>query len=423
MTRAIALLCAFLFAFAATADSCDLSVTPAATLLLPYFEVDFESRSQTTIFTVTNVTNLAQVARVTLWTDYSYPVLSFNLYLTGYDQHSIDLFDVLHGRISGPRLGIGTWVSPRGPHSGEDNRLLDDSECGRLPAALEPAQLDRLLLALQEGRTPTCNEAGRIHMHAVGYATIDVVGNCGSAMPTDDEYFTEDLRYTNALIGDYQQVNAAQQFASGNPMVHIRALPEGGTPLTRAMNRHRYGNGFAHTFYERFQHPLRPRGDARQPLPSTFAARWDSQTAFKIWRQGTTGPSATCGDYADNALLVVSDIVLFDEDENGEGLPEPICSILCVGDLRVRLPSTSFMTVRDDEYFPHDLTDTTLAGWVYLNLDDPDTAGPTQSWVVVANAVEGRYTTEINAAALGNGCSNETDVTAFTWNGSAEVLP
>src|SRR5258707_11369481 len=69
-------------------DSCDISTAPAATLLLPYFEVDFNSpqtTAQTTLFTITNTSDLPAIAKVTLWTDYSYPVLDFNIWLTGYD--------------------------------------------------------------------------------------------------------------------------------------------------------------------------------------------------------------------------------------------------------------------------------------------------------------------------------------------------
>jgi hypothetical protein len=66
------LLLAFPIAAATNAndDSCDVSVLPAATLLLPYFEVDLDDQSRgTTLFTVTNVTNVDRVAHVTLWTD------------------------------------------------------------------------------------------------------------------------------------------------------------------------------------------------------------------------------------------------------------------------------------------------------------------------------------------------------------------
>src|ERR1700704_2953535 len=47
-------------------DSCDISVAPAATLLLPYFEVDLGAAGtgRTTLFTITNVSPYAQVAHV-----------------------------------------------------------------------------------------------------------------------------------------------------------------------------------------------------------------------------------------------------------------------------------------------------------------------------------------------------------------------
>src|SRR5713226_3985455 len=77
-------------------DSCDVKVGPAATLLLPYFDVDVTGETgQTTLFTVTNVTRYPQIAHVTLWTDHGYPVMVFNLYLTGYDVQGINLTDVL----------------------------------------------------------------------------------------------------------------------------------------------------------------------------------------------------------------------------------------------------------------------------------------------------------------------------------------
>ena len=70
------------------ADSCDIGVTPAATLLLPYFEVDTaaaQGTGATTLFTITNTSRYPQIAHVTVWTDWSFPVLDFNIFLTGYD--------------------------------------------------------------------------------------------------------------------------------------------------------------------------------------------------------------------------------------------------------------------------------------------------------------------------------------------------
>src|SRR5215213_5998828 len=76
-------------------DSCDISVTPAATLLLPYFEVDVTATAgtgRTTLFSVTNVSPFPQIAHVTVWTDWSFPVLDFNLFLTGYDVQPINMY-------------------------------------------------------------------------------------------------------------------------------------------------------------------------------------------------------------------------------------------------------------------------------------------------------------------------------------------
>jgi hypothetical protein len=52
-------------------DSCDIGVYPAATLLLPYFEVDWSAPAQTartTLLTVTNTSRMPQIEKVTLWT-------------------------------------------------------------------------------------------------------------------------------------------------------------------------------------------------------------------------------------------------------------------------------------------------------------------------------------------------------------------
>lgn len=53
--------------------TCDIKVGPAATLLLPYFEIDLQNGEQTSLFTITNVSRYSQIAHVTLWTDCAFP--------------------------------------------------------------------------------------------------------------------------------------------------------------------------------------------------------------------------------------------------------------------------------------------------------------------------------------------------------------
>jgi hypothetical protein len=377
---------------------------------------------------VTNVTKTAQVARVTLWTDFSYPVYSFNLYLTGYDLQTLNVHDILNGHPVTSRLGTGAWVSPHGDFT-EKNPDLDDADCGRIAKTIPDYQVARMQTAFSEGRVAAapkttwagCNDVGNLHENAVGYITIDIVGNCDSTMPTDPKYFTEDLRWENALIGDYQQVSAYQNFMQANPMVHIRAIGE--------KVRGRFTTTLNNTFYGRFQTAAHPNADARQPLPATFAARWIHdgvvQTSFKIWRESLTGSTTTCNDYKKNGAIVIAESVMFDEDDNGEGLHYNTCNE-CVGDHRLRFATTSLVDINDDHVFPQDIIHTELSGWVYLNLDDDEwrpNAKAQQGWVVTSMRADGRYSIDMDAAVLGNGCTNVTKVSEFSDPGTPDVLP
>src|SRR6185503_3304313 len=96
------------------ADSCDIGVTPAATLLLPYFEVDTaaaQGAGATTLFTITNTSRYPQIAHVTVWTDWSFPVLDFNIFLTGYDVQGINLFDIIVRGIIAQATPFGTSIT------------------------------------------------------------------------------------------------------------------------------------------------------------------------------------------------------------------------------------------------------------------------------------------------------------------------
>lgn len=388
-------------------DSCDIALLPAATLLLPYFEVDFiGSRSETTLFSITNVTNAERIARVTLWTDWSYPVLTFNVQLSAYEVQSISLYDVIaNGVIDG----------------------AGDS-CG--PATLPAATITRLQRAFTLGDGgPACHAIGYVHENAVGYATIDVVGNCSSTMPADAEYFASDIRYDNVLAGDYQQVSITRNSVQAAPLVHIRAIPEGGTPSSRGENPALYANRFSRTFYSRFQPQGRFNSDARQPLPARFVSRWigdgtgSAETWFRIWRQSVTGRDLTCSGLPRNTLHEVADVVVFDQDENAVGLDQEGCQILCVGPLYPTLPSTSQTTVRDTEIFPEPANLAASAGWLYLNLDDDVLSnGAEQAWVTTT-LFSGPLSATMDAIALGNGCSQPVAKAVQSFEGTAVIGP
>jgi hypothetical protein len=411
MTRPLLLLTCFFLTTAAGAatlnndDSCDIAVMPAATLLLPYFEVDLDNAGRTTLFSVTNVTNVDRIARVTLWTDRSHPVFAFNLYLTGYDVQTISLYDVIANGVIGNASGSGTNVTPRRRFS-DPNPGLDLSACAVLPGGLDAASIPYMQTALTEGKVDACTTAGGVHELAVGYATIDVVRACTANLPTERNYWTEDIAFDNVLIGEFHQVDAPNNFAQGEPMVHIRAIPEGGGASA----------GFPRTFYGRYVPSDLPKGlDGRQPLPSLFAARWihggpsQFQTSLKIWREGTSGAGASCADYTAQRNLEFKEMVRFDEAENsvaevpvsGWPPPPPV------------LPPSSLVSVADLRVFVQ-LPNGATAGWFYFNFDNctgPNCApghDASQNWVVVSMRAEGRYSTDTPAVMLGNGCSRST---------------
>jgi hypothetical protein len=410
--------------------SCDIANLPAATLLLPYFEVDLAGGGgggETTIFTVTNVSSLPQVARVTLWTDYAYPVLTFNIFLTGYDVQSINLYDVIGRGVVAPDDGTGLDYSPVGELSGDwvnsfpfDNPVLDEESCVDLPIAVAGVYRMRMQSAFTTGKAPSggsygaCTTAGGVHSNAVGYATIDVVGNCGYRDSLDARYFTDDIRFDNVLVGDSMQVSHARRTSHGSPMVHIRAIPEGGLPRERMIEPD-YRVQFPRTFYDRY---VESRLDARQPLPSVFAARWISggpagfETMFKIWREAA-GAGIACARYpAANGAVKFVEAVRFDEEENPE-VTAP-CILVPCGDWGPWLPATSATSAVNDAIYPPN-TVGDVGGWMYLNLDDRSSPSEAlQSWVVTTMRAESIFSADVDAHALGNGCSKQVAASEAT---------
>ncbi len=409
-------------------DSCDISALPAATLLLPYFEVDIDSETgENTLLTIANVTQAPQIARVTLWTDWAFPVFSFNLYLTGYDVQSISLLDLLRFGSIAPSLGTSSTTRP-GERSVAANPLLDVSACsGPLMKRVPDSLIEDLQRALTIGRTSSCATAvGGNHGvgKATGYATIDVVKSCDASLPTDAGYFAEQILFDNVLTGDYQQLNVAESFAQGGTLVHIRAIPEGGAPGAIVPT-------FTRTFYGRLQSG--GTVDRRQPLPSSFAARWITggtgqfNTAFKIWREGEPPKSDVCAVQG-NETVFVPEVVRFDEDENPTALTSD-CGMTCPPIWGLNTPSASRLTASDRNYFPPN-AGADVAGWMYLNLDNDRVAlGPGgnpnagQSWVIASMAADGQFSIDVDATALGNGCSPPAPPFTPEDGGSPAVAP
>ena len=79
------------------AELCTVDAVPAATLLLPYFEVSLDDTSDVnTLFSVNNASAAPTVAHVTLWGDWSLPSIDFDIFLTGYDVQTVNLSSVFN---------------------------------------------------------------------------------------------------------------------------------------------------------------------------------------------------------------------------------------------------------------------------------------------------------------------------------------
>lgn len=402
-------------------DSCDIGVAPAATLLLPLFEVEIDapaSTARTTLFTITNVTAQPQIARVTLWSDWAYPVFAFNLFLTGYDVQAINLYDILGRGLVAPDRGTSNASTPgaRSVNNISGNpRFLPSAatncSAGKMPVEMPAVLLSDIRSALTTGFFSLCGttRVGGTHTWAMGYVTVDVVADCTFVLPTDPEYYSRELLFDNVLIGDYQVVSPEHSLAQGETMVHIRAIPEGG-PAGFS------GTNLPYTFYDRFLTPATRGFDRRQPLPSVFAARYIQggstgfTTDFRVWREGITGAGAACGDYINNRSVETGEFVRFDQRENASRMAP---SIITSGGFYWYPPTTPtavpISSSNSTMFAP--LSSGDVGGWMYMNLHGvpyyrPDNLRrPRQNWVVVSMYSEGRYATAFNAAPLGNGCS------------------
>src|SRR5215212_2039415 len=215
-------------------DSCDTTNMPAATLLLPFFDVNITApagSSDTTLFTITNVSSSPQIAHVTVWTDWSFPVLDFNIFLTGYDVQAINLYDVIfRGQVApgGPgtsstnfgispnvaETGVG-FAATLGSTPDPNNANPNFSGAGNCSGTQLPGQLSAELTAAVQtalttglynvaGSNPAVGcgttRIGGAHTNARGYVTVDVANNCSISLPTQPSYFTTEILFDNVLI-------------------------------------------------------------------------------------------------------------------------------------------------------------------------------------------------------------------------------
>ncbi|MES1242294.1 MAG: hypothetical protein ABUT39_11800 [Acidobacteriota bacterium] len=377
-----------------------IDAVPAATLLVPYFEVDIANANGiNTLFSINNASAAAVLAHVTVWTDQSVAALDFDVYLTGYDVQTISLRDIfVNGNVpitASAGQDPKDTISPQGPVSQD----INFASCTSLPypSLFVSAPFRAHLQAWFQGNPSpaTGNCAGSKQKDNIlrGYITVDTVNACNLFFPAEWAFYDPFVTDQNVLWGDVFYVNPAHNFAQGDTLVHIESCPTCFVP----------GD---HTFYGRYNGFT--TADAREPLPTTMAARFvnggtfNGGTDYLVWREAnatSSGYSCTLNGPPSWYPLESTQIVCFDEEEQpvtSEECPsgDPTCTQVVV------IPNeANRVDVETDLLCPFDF------GWTYLNLQHPDTAYAdpyAQMWLTATMDAEGRFSVGFSGIQLDN---------------------
>jgi hypothetical protein len=457
----------FLLGGQSFADLCAIDAVPAATLLLPVFKTDISDNDGDgtadcsgidTLFSINNASAAPTLAHVTLWTDWSFPTLDFDVYLTGFDMQSVSLCQVI-GRGNLPvtadvQADPNDTISPSG--WGED---ITFPTCAGFFPFPEPIVTGALLDRVQNGHAgysvatlggdcvgEQLNGAGACAggscpagTIARGYVTVDSVSACSTIFPNEPNYFQQGgggiANNNNILWGDWFKIDRENNFASGDNLVHIEADASlGGGAGNGADN-----NATGYTFYGRYTFP--GGGDNREPLGTTWAARYlnggafNGGTKFSVWRDSTDatadpgGAGFACGICIQGAgpfwcPLDETQVVCFDEEEN--------CESLCGG---IFGPPVSPPDFDEEVCFPLEsnhvqvgvapLDPSTPFGWCFLNLNQTLSVPPgfpggapwgpgggpiAQSYVSVSHDALGLFSVGYAAIELTSACSTADPV-------------
>lgn len=394
----------------AFAITCTVDQRPAATLLVPYFQVSYDTNgvlvstgpdARDTIVTIANASAAPMIAHVNVFNRESVLVLDFNVALTGFDVQAMRMSDIISGNLPDTVNSSGgdtcqrnanaaVYPNPDGflrvrplvPATGQDNSQATTH------------YTQAFNLGIITGLRTNC--AGTVEPNAIGYIIIDHVNYCNLSDPTDPNYYYNDaIGMENNLWGEIiftsgegiptyamstvnieadASIGAAAQLLQlpvrsfdaryWNPLNEFppNACPNcgSGNPNTDLLLSAPWDIGF---------------GDQREPLGLRWASRWFAAagaltTNFRVWRAGTKN-NGTC--------LVGEPVVtlrFYDEQENTTS--QGVCPSPCSN------PTFNFPLETQQRNIADFLTPAgAVAGWVqldFLNLGGGGTVLD-QAWV------------------------------------------
>lgn len=375
--------------------NCRVANQPAATLLIPYFEVDLaNSGGQSTLFSVNNASAKPVLSRVVLWTDWGIPTLAFDVYLTGYDIQTFNVRDLLNGSLP----DTGPQVSNTGTLSNAGTLFTGCSTAGAAGISPQLAPEDvAWLRAAHTGQpvaTAQCAGSGTAGPNvATGYITIDTVNRCSPRTvgtlvntPANATYFaaggTGLASDDNVLWGDFTYVNPQRNTSNGQSAIALVADPDALTAGT-------------YTFYGRYV-GFDGR-DNRIPLSSLYYARYVNGGTFSggtdliVWRDNrrtAVAPSA-CGQAPSWSPLGEMQLVTFDEEENPKEIANSNAFPVVTQKVHVGGPS---------------LPISQPFGWLMLDLWHKDSTHA-QAWVGVWMTAEGHFSSGAEALRADDLCN------------------
>jgi hypothetical protein len=420
----LAIVAVFAIASTAGAITCTVDQRPAATLLVPYFQVSYDTDgalissgigARDVIVTFGNASTAPMIAHVSVWSRESVLKLDFNVALTAFDIESFRMSDVLSGVIPSSGDTVGFDVCQRNSAA----TVYPDSAGFLRVKPLQPALPADNVNATSNYNNPAFSPAlsaqliselrtncdGNEDLLATGYITIDHANYCSLSNPDFPVFTTRDvIGMENNLFGEIIFTSGLGLPTYGMSTVNLEADAEFGVVAQQTAIPVR-------TFYARYWNDgdnggdvapgVCPNcgsgdpetdllisapwdigyGDQREPLGLKYAARWFDLSPtitsnFRVWRAST--------DFNGNCEVPepLATVNFFDADENVFGQGNPGCVSGIDPDCG---QSTNLLPLETQQVnitlFSHP---TGAAGWVNLNFFSSSADGGTpfdQAWV------------------------------------------